>query len=789
MIGIVVVSHSRALAEAAVGLARELVGNDGPQIAIAAGLDDGSFGTDAAAISLAIDEVDSPEGVLVLLDLGSAVLSTELAVEFLAEGIAERVRISPAPLVEGLLAAVVQASVGGSLAEADQEARSALAGKTEHLSGSGVVTPPLDLPRPAARSSQQNKIVIRTTVRNPHGIHVRPAAAIVTGLRGVDADVQLSNATTGRGPVPANSLSRISSLEVAQDHVFEARITGPQAELARDILAELAARDFGEDLRARPARFSNATSAVLPASRPMLKLPVAAERRAVIGEVVRTTTRPSTVGYKVMAPKDELARFTEAAAEVDDFLGELGQTGTEVQGIIEAQRLLLSDRELHHGVVGLITAGFSAVDAVEQHLTEMAREFDGFADAYLRERGQDLRSLRRLLLLALTGAPLADQGPDEARIWVMDELDAATAVRLDARTCLGVITVEGGSSGHGMLAAQARGIPVLTGRPDADAIPDGTCVAIDPVTRELWIDPDDGLRDELAARNQRRAESAQHAQARAHEPATTTDGRRISVQANVGSLEEAAAAAQEGAEGSGVVRTEVLFATAVQAPSTAVQAELFVRLGQAMGAPITIRSWDAAGDKPMAFLPNAREANPALGERGIRAMQRVPEVFRDQVRAVLLAARQVDVQLQLPMVTTPDEVRWARGIIDEVRAELDAPPIPVGIMVEVPAAALRAADFAGLIDFASIGTNDLSQYTQAADRGNAAVRDLARQDAPAVLDLVRMTCEALPDLAVTVCGDLASDPAATAQLIALGVQGLSVRPRMVAEIKEAVRAC
>lgn len=788
MIGIVVVSHSRALAQAAVEFASQMVPDNRPQVAVAAGLDDGAFGTDAAAISLAISEVDSPDGVLVLIDLGSALLSSELAIEFLDADLAARVKISPAPLVEGLLAAIVTASTGASLAEVDQEARGALFSKSGHIDGDEPAPRP-EVPRPVKEEPTTKRLVWRTTVRNPHGIHVRPAAAIVAELRGLDADVQLSNATTGRGPAPADSLSRITGLEIGQHQILEARFTGPAAEQARDALSALASHDFGEELNGRPNRAPASSPATTNsnATGERIEVPPAAENRAVIGPVTRATSRPSTAGYRPGAPKKELKRFNEAVATVDEFLAEIAAHGSAIPGIIEAQRMMLADRELHHGVVGPITAGFSAVDAVEQHLTEIARSFDQFADSYLRERGQDVRSLRRLLLLALMGQPLADQEPDRPSIWVMDELDAATAMRLDPRTCLGVVTIMGGSSGHGMLAAQARGIPVLTGQASAEDFPDGQTMAFDPVTSELWLNPDDQLRAQLDQRNAERMSAAASAQQRAHEPALTTAGTRVIVEANLSSVEEALAAAHEGAEGAGIVRTEVLFSNLKDAPSVDEQTDVYVRMGQALGAPITIRTWDPAGDKPLAFLPYVAEDNPALGERGIRAMRRVPEIFSDQLRAIVRAAQQVEVRVLLPMVTSVDEVIWARELLDQARAELDAPELPVGVMVEVPAVALRAADFAEVADFVSIGTNDLTQYTQAADRTNAAVRAFARQDSPAVLDLIRATCQALPNHTVAVCGDLASDPAATATLVEMGVRELSVRPRMVAEVKQAVR--
>lgn len=787
MIGIVVVSHSRPLAEAAVALAEQMVAAEGPKVAIAAGMDDGSFGTDAAAISLALASVDSPDGVLVLLDLGSALLSTELGIEFADPGLAERVLISPAPLVEGLLSAVVSAATGASLAEVDIEARRALDAKIEHLSGNGEGRAALQVARPTPKPrASSRRVVWRATVRNPHGIHVRPAAMIITSLRDLDAEVTFSNATTGKGAAPADSLSSIAGLEIGCGQILEARISGPDADAARDVLAGLAAQNYGEDIKPRASRSLANGRTAMP--RVFGEIPAAAERRAVFGPVSRIGLSPPVGEYRPLTPKDELARFNEAVAEVDTFLTEIISEGEAVPGILEAQRLMLADRELQHGVVGRITAGFSAVDAVDDQLTGMARSFDKFSDSYLRERAQDLRSLRRMLLLALLGRRLEQETPDEPRVWVLEELDAATAMRLDPRLCLGVVTVAGGSSGHGMLAAQARGIPVLAGCAQVADVIDAQIVAFDPVTREFWPNPDEKLRAELERRNAARTADAERARLRAHEPAITRSGKTIKVEANISSIDEAQAAARQGADGCGVLRTENIFAKDLTPPDVEIQTEVFVRIGQALDGPITIRTWDPAGDKPLAFMPNQPEDNPALGERGIRMMRRAPQIFRDQIKAALLAAQQTEVQLLIPMVTDPAEFVWAKEQIESVRAELGTDPVPVGVMIEVPAAALRAGEFADLVDFVSIGTNDLSQYTQAADRTNGAVRELARQDSPAVLELLRLTRAALPDLPLAVCGDLASDPAVTATLVGLGVDALSVRPGMVAEIKEAVRA-
>ena len=792
MIGLVVVTHSRALADAAVALASAVVPADAlPEIAIAAGMDDGALGTDSAAISLAIQRANSDDGVLVLLDGGSAIMSTELAVGFLDPDLAERVVISAGPLIEGLLAAVGAASRGADLATAAREARHALDGKADHLDPTDTDEPSVPIPLPLPRQQPEPpprpvSLTWRTPIHNEHGLHIRPAATIIASLRDLDADVQLANASTGAGPVPATSLARLAGLELGRGQILEARITGREAERARDVLSDLAAGQFGEHVApTRPNRPTREAAALVET--PDEGGATASGSQIVVGPIHRRTAVPNVDGYHPRSPKTELARFNEAVEEVEDYLDALALARPVSAGILQAQALLVGDRELAHAVVGRITEGFSAVDAVIDNLTRTARALDGLTDPYLRERAQDVRSVRRLLLLSLMRRPLEGDEPGEPCVWLLDELDAATASRLDHRLCLGVITTSGGEQGHGTLTAEARGIPVLAGREDVRGLAEGRRVAFDPVSRELWLDPSEELVATLDERNRARIEAAETARLHAHEPAITRAGVRILVEANVSSLADAHSGGASGADGSGVVRTEILFAARTQAPDAAEQAEVYVEIGRSLGGPISIRTWDAGGDKPLAFVPIAHEANPALGERGIRTMPRVREVFAEQLRGIALAARRTPVRVMFPMVTMPEEVVWARGVLDEVFAEIGPADLPVGIMIEVPAAALRAADFAGLVDFVSIGTNDLAQYALAADRTNAAVSTLAPMDAPAVWDLIEITCRGLPGIPIAVCGNLASDPSVTARLLALGVTELSVQPPMVPQVKQAVR--
>lgn len=771
MIGVVVVSHSRALADAAVALAAEMVPEDArPVVAVAAGLDETTFGTDAMAIMEALEVADSPDGVLVLLDLGSALLSAEMALEMVDEGMARRVRLSPAPLVEGLVAAVVTASTGASLDEVDAEARGGLTAKQEHLDD-GPGEGRADAPSPTEPAA--GSLVVTHEVRNPHGLHARPAAALVSGLRDLDAVVMLRNATTGKGPADARSIGKVAALGVQHGQLLEATCSGTGAAAARDRFLALAATDFGEGTAApeveappAPARTGTGTEVVVGPAR-----------------VVRDEV--DTSAYEPGDPAAETRRVTEAVGQVTARLGHLADQTPGQRGIFEAQAVLLDDPDLRDALAADVAAGTSATDAVRMRLDALATELDALPDPYQRERAQDVRSLRRQLLAALAGA--ADEEVAGQHVLVVDELDAATAARLDPAATLGVVTVTGGATGHGVIVASSRGVPVITGRAEAGSAADGDVIAFDPSSRELWLRPDDTVLDELRDRASARLARADAAAARAHEPAVTRSGARVLVECNVGSLADAVAGAAAGAEGSGLVRTELLFGDRAAAPPAEEQAAAFVEIGRALRQPVTARTWDPGGDKPLPFLPSEPEANPMLGDRGIRAMRGAPHLLREQLRAVLLASREVAIRVMFPMVTEPDEVRWARELLHEVEQETGIPAPDVGMMVEVPAAAVRSGDFAGLVDFVSIGTNDLTQYATAADRGNGRVSHLARPGAPAVLDLIGATCRGLPGVPVAVCGDLASDPELTATLVGLGVTELSVRPPLVGLVKQAVR--
>jgi phosphocarrier protein FPr len=784
MIGIVVVSHSRALAEAAVGLASEMVAEgDRPVIVVAAGLDETTFGTDAAAVAEAIGAADSPDGVLVLLDLGSAVLSAELALEFVDPEVAERVKLSSAPLVEGLVAAVVTASTGATLDAVLAEASRGLAGKQDHL-GDAVVS---DAPAEATPDA-----FTEVAVSNEHGLHARPAAKVVGVAQRFDARVTLTNLTTGKGPVNAGSLSMVATLNAQQGHLLRIGASGPDANAAVAALGALADRGF-DDLPKQTTGAGTAGAGAGAAGAGAAGAGAAGVGRSgsgldvAIGPAIVADQEVDLSGYEPGGVDVERQRAKDAQRTAGDQLTALrDQTaktvGADEASIFDAQLAMLDDVELLDTVFTAITQGEdkSAPDAWKSAMDAVATRFEELDDPYQRERAQDVRSVRDRVLRALVGK--GETTPAEDGLLVVRELDAATAAGVDAERIVGVAVRAAGTTGHGVIVARSRGIPVITGIGDV-AVPAGALVGFDARAHEFVVEPSDGgerLRTALRSRSAER----EAALAAAEQPAVTVDGQTIAVLANVGSVQDAVDA--RGADGSGLVRTEVLFGDRRVAPTVEEQVEVFRAIAAAFGGqPITIRTWDVGGDKPLAFLPQEREANPFLGERGIRVFRRRPELLRDQLKAICEVAAETPVQVMFPMVTTADEVAWA---LQQLKA-IDPPEdLKVGIMIEVPAAALRITTLATGLDFVSIGTNDLTQYTTASDRGNSAVAGLADGLDPAVLQLIDRVVRGVPEgVEVAVCGDLASDPDAAVLLAGLGVHELSAVGPQVPTIKARLR--
>jgi multiphosphoryl transfer protein len=777
-VGIVVVSHSRALARAALALAGEMLHGRPVRIEIAAGLDESTFGTDAVQVKEAIEKVDGPDGVVVLMDLGSAVLSAELALDLLDDpATRERVTLSSAPIVEGLVVAAVAASGGASRSEVATEARNALLGKAAHLSVSE------ETDSEPAEVATADEVVGVFTVANRHGLHARPAARLVGEVGGLDATVTLTNTTTGAGPVPAGSLSRVATLGAQQGHQVEIRASGPQAQEAVEHLLALAARHFDESETPAPVE-------TVPAAGP-----VAASPGIAIGPVRRLTVATVEVDEsEVGDPAAEWRRVVEAVAEVRRDVEHLRaltlrEVGDGEAGIFDAHLSLLADSEMLADVKRRTGAGVGAFTAWTECLAAIEEEWSRLPDAYLRERAADVRAVGDQVGRALAGAA-AEQAVEEG-VLVARDLTPAQAARLDTTSVRGIVLAAGSATAHAAILARSRDIPlVVSAGRDVLSVPEGTPIVIDGSTGEIHVDPAPALVEDYRRRAAALAERRTRDLAQASEPATSSDGTRVVVAANLGSLADARTAFAAGADEAGLVRTEFLFLGRAEAPAVEEQEEEYVAIGHALGGRrTTLRTLDVGGDKPLPYLSMAPEENPFLGLRGLRLALERPALLADQLTAICRAARQVPTSVMFPMVTTASELRAARETLEQAAGSAGLPEdLRVGMMVEVPAAALKIESFLPMLDFVSIGTNDLTQYTLAAERGNPAVASLSDALDPAVLQLIDRVCQAAHGrVEVAVCGELASDPAAVPLLVGFGVRELSVGPHAVPSVKARVR--
>ncbi|HEX3259817.1 MAG TPA: phosphoenolpyruvate--protein phosphotransferase, partial [Pseudonocardia sp.] len=792
--GLVVVSHSRALADAAVALAREMLHGSPVRVEVAAGLDDTTFGTDATQIMAAIEAADQGQGVVVLMDLGSALLSAELALELLDEDARARVVLCPAPLVEGLVVAAVAAAAGADRDEVAAEAAGALAGKTSHLAATdpqagaaaAAAHDPAAPPDPAAAPDE---LTGSFTVANPHGLHARPAARVVQAVRAFDARVRIRNRTTGSAWVPAGSLSKVATLGVLSGHEVEVRVGGDEAREALDSLLELAARNFDEPL-------DGPAAPAAPAGTPSAAAPAASAEGGGVG--IGTKPIPTAPGVGVGPawsaqhvpidltevragePADEWRGLGEAIAAVRRSVSQVRaravrEVGEAEAAIFDAHLLLLDDADLLDDVRGRVDDGQSAAAAWSAATDAVAAEFAGVPDPYLQARAADVAAVRDAVLRELLG--LTHGGGAPSGVVVAGDLTPAEAAELDPAQVVAVVLAYGTPTAHSAILLRARGIPTVVGAgADVLDIAGGTLLAVDGGTGEIVVDPPPPVQERFRAKAADLARRRSAALADAAAPARTGDGVAVHVGANVGSAEDARLAAACGADLAGLVRTEFLFLDRAQAPDVDEQEAVYRAIAEALpGRRITFRTLDVGGDKPLSYLPMPAEANPFLGLRGIRLSLAHPRLLAHQLTAIVRVAHDGPTSVMFPMVSTLDELVAARRMLDDaIKLVGRGTPngLEVGMMVEVPAAALKAHVFAPQVDFFSVGTNDLTQYALAAERGNAAVADVGDAYDPGVLKLVAAVCRT--GVAVAVCGELAADDRATPLLVGLGVRELSV---------------
>jgi phosphoenolpyruvate-protein phosphotransferase len=490
----------------------------------------------------------------------------------------------------------------------------------------------------------------------------------------------------------------------------------------------------------------------------------------------------------------------QAQADLDAVIQRAeSQMGKKEIEILQAQKFILQDPELHQRVKQLLSEEkISAAYAWQESIRQYVKTLQQMDDPYLAERAADVEDVGQRMLRLLTGQSVQPIHLKAPSIIVADELSPSDTVLFDRSKLLGFCTQAGGPTSHVAILSKALGVPCVVGLGselspflnDAFLIIDGNSgeVLVEPAARTLSIYQ--SLSNEQANLRQQAFEDARL-------PAETADGKTIQVVANICSYEDALEATLYGAEGVGLMRTEFLFLDRENAPDEAEQVETYESIFKVFGEskPIVVRTLDIGGDKPAPYLHISPEKNPFLGMRGTRLTLRFQELFECQLRALLIAGTGYDLRIMFPMVSGLTELNLARACLKRARSTLAkqgktyCKRPQVGIMVEVPSAALMANQLAHHVDFFSIGTNDLSQYTLAADRTNAEVAHLADAFHPAVLSLISRVIEAAHNLGkwVGLCGELAGDPLATPVLLGMGLDEFSASPKSIPFVKQSIR--
>ena len=636
---------------------------------------------------------------------------------------------------------------------------------------------------------------LRLHILNESGLHARPAATFVQTAKKFRASIRLRNVTTGSELADAKSILGVLTLGVECGHEIELEIQGDDEALAAEMLQGAVQSGLGEKVEPpQPLQGELArTLRGIPAA-PGLVQGLAVLWREETLHVPRYTHADSEAELERIRTarqmtREELVLLKEKIAS---------DASAEEAAIFEAHQLILDDSALLGQIETSVAGGANAEAAWADGVGYFAAQLEKLGDAILRARAMDVRDVGQRVLRHLLGkaheAGLVLQQP---ALIVARDLTPSQTAGLPRGLVLGFCTAEGGPTSHTAILAKALGLPAVVGLGnELLEVPDGALLLVDGSRGEVVVQPDSAQLQAFADLQASRARQALAERARAGEAALTLDGHAVEVVANVGEVDDAPRALEFGAEGIGLLRTEFLYLSRESAPSEEEQVGAYTRILEAMGQrPVVMRTLDVGGDKMLPYLDLGREANPFLGWRAIRLCLDQPDLFKIQLRAMLRAGVGHDLRIMFPMIATLDELRQAKALLEQARSEVQsagqeaASSYQVGMMVEVPAAAMTADLFAREVDFFSIGTNDLTQYTLAAERTNQKVAHLGDGCHPAVLRQIQQVVAAghAAGAWVGVCGELAGDPEAIPILMGLCVDELSMAPGAIPQAKAVIR--
>ncbi len=841
MVGLVLVSHSQEVADALVSLVKRVSSDTIPIAGVMGG---GSLQEEttpgAKDIIEAVRSVHSIEGVLILADSGATLRQTETVLHTLPDEMRSHIRCCAAPLVEGAIAAGQQICLGHDLEtvywQTDQAFQIKLLQRFDKDTTADEQVLPHDAEEEDVSTSEievETGLEIIVTIHTPHGIHIRPAARFVQTAASFEADIfvrKLSqqpassdeskekyNWVEGEA-VQATSLINLMSLEIVCGDRIAITAKGTEASQALDALRQLVEEDFGED----------AVEIAGEAPKPAPARPVSDEQEIpviplsdgiAIGPAFHyRTTQLQVPEYQIEDPILEWERLQNALTVARRAITQQRQRvhtnlGKAQSAIFDAHLLILDD----HGLLEQIRKQIfqhhqNAAKAWNEGITEIANSYRSFADPYLQQRADDVADVGNQVLSALLGEIKGTPKFTEAGIFVVQELSPMLIAQLDINKVRGLITMKGGPTDHGAILTRALGLPTVAAPsfpvdrekkenesrkpPSVTDIPVGATLAIDGFNGVMWMNPSSKTLDTLHQFQADWEKQCEKLLTASHEPATTHDGHNVRIMANGANVLDAKIAIRNGAEGIGILRTEFLYLTRNNPPSEEEQLETLSQIVEVMGVrPVYVRTLDVGGDKAIPYLNLPLETNPFLGVRSIRLSLRTPDLFHTQLRAILRAGEHFNIRIMFPMISMTEEIGKVLECLEQAHQSLKKEqilhqwPVKTAMMVETPSAALLAASFVEHVEYFSIGTNDLTQYTLAAERGNPELVSFADGLHPSVLMLIRAVIDAAHPHGkhVGICGELAGDPVAVPVLMGLGVDELSMNPGGIPRVKDIIR--
>ncbi|MCH2070386.1 phosphoenolpyruvate--protein phosphotransferase [Acinetobacter pittii] len=629
---------------------------------------------------------------------------------------------------------------------------------------------------------------------NAHGLHARPATHLVNLTKSFQGDIQV--AVDEGNFVSAKSLTRLLALGCKRGQTLRF-IAEPETDAveALDKVILAVQQGLGEEVEPiqSPDIKIEQSSEIPSHSKPLsTNTGIAASSGLAFGPV--HVIKPKVYQYERMglSVKVEKEKLDIALHAVKNNIHQVIAKSevAEIKQIFQAHLEMLDDPDLINGVYQKINLNLSAPAAWHEHIEAAAKEQAALPDRLLAERATDLRDIGDRVLAQLCGEVIIEE-PKEPYILIMYDVGPSDVARLNKDRVAGILTAVGGASAHSAIVARALGIPAIVGAGDQVLdIEQKSSLLINGDTGAFILNPNaqqiEQAKQERELQKKIREEAERHSQ----EPAITLDQHQIEIAANLGKVQATAHAVECGAEAIGLLRTELVFMAHSSAPSEATQeADYRIVLDALAGRTLVVRTLDVGGDKPLPYLPIAEEENPFLGLRGIRLTLRQPDLLRQQLIALLKAADDRPLRIMFPMIGRVEEWRAAKAILDEVKAEHPCANLQVGIMIEVPSAALLAPILAQEVDFFSIGTNDLTQYTLAIDRGHPILSAEADGLHPSILQLIDQTVKAAHKYGkwVGICGELAADPKAVPILMGLGVDELSMSPNSIPLVKAQIR--